>query len=163
MLIVVAGVSGTGKSTVGKALAGHYSLPFFDGDDFHSKANIEKMKRGKALNDEDRFPWLEALSNLLIEHEKAGGAVLACSALKEAYRNILSANKTLPVHWIVLTGSEALLASRLSSRNDHFFDPKLLRSQLNTFQLPYYGKHIDVAMPVEEVVHSAIKFINRNV
>lgn len=159
MIIIVAGVSGTGKSTVGKRLAEQLSLPFYDGDDFHPQANIDKMSNGIALNDEDRAPWLESLAQLLQKAEKQAGAVLACSALKESYRVLLSAPLNEQPKWVFLTGSAELLTERLSSRNAHFFDPSLLTSQLNTLELPDYAINIDVAKPIEVVVGNAVSQI----
>ena len=104
MIIVVMGVSGTGKSTVGGSLSDQLGLPFIDADDFHPEVNKAKMQSGTALTDEDRWPWLQTLASELARYEQQKGVVLACSALKESYRKILSANNTLPIKWVVLTG-----------------------------------------------------------
>ncbi|MEG3765424.1 gluconokinase [Alteromonas sp. 14N.309.X.WAT.G.H12] len=159
MIIVVAGVSGTGKSTIGKAISEHLQLPFFDADDFHPPSNINKMQSGLALTDEDRWPWLEKLAALLAQYEKREGAVLACSALKESYRRVLMRNGTLPVKWIMLTGSAELLAQRLSARKNHFFDGRLLATQLSTLELPEYGLTVDVSDSVESIVTNALNYI----
>jgi len=144
MIIIVCGVSGCGKSTIGKRLAERLKLSFFDGDDFHPVANIEKMKSGRALGDDDRQPWLETLASRLPQWDAQGGAVLACSALKEAYRETLGSKFSGQINWVFLTGSEALLRERINARVGHFFDPALLRSQLETIELPDYGQRIDV-------------------
>ena len=144
MIIIVCGVSGCGKSTIGKRLAERLKLSFFDGDDFHSKANIEKMKSGRPLDDDDRQPWLETLASRLPQWDAQGGAVLACSALKETYRQTLGSKFSGQINWVFLTGSEALLRERINARAGHFFDPALLRSQLETLELPDYGQRIDV-------------------
>jgi len=144
MIVIVCGVSGCGKSTIGKRLAERLKLPFFDGDDFHPKTNIEKMKSGRALGDDDRQPWLETLASRLPQWDAQGGAVLACSALKEAYRETLGSKFSGQINWVFLTGSEALLRERINARVGHFFDPALLRSQLETIELPDYGQRIDV-------------------
>lgn len=157
MLVIVAGVSGTGKSTIGAKLASALQLPFFDADDFHPQANIDKMRGGTPLTDDDRKPWLDELARLLASHEGQKGAVLACSALKEAYRQRLASACQSEIHWIILNGSYQLLEQRLSQRQSHFFDGKLLKSQLATLELPDYGHIIDVTMSVEDVVTSALK------
>ena len=144
MIIIVCGVSGCGKSTIGKRLAERLKLSFFDGDDFHPKANIEKMKSGRALGDDDRQPWLETLASRLPQWDAQGGAVLACSALKETYRVTLGSKFSGQINWVFLTGSEALLRERINARVGHFFDPVLLRSQLETLELPDYGQRIDI-------------------
>ena len=144
MIIIVCGVSGCGKSTIGKRLAERLKLSFFDGDDFHSKANIEKMKSGRPLDDDDRQPWLETLASRLPQWDAQGGAVLACSGLKETYRQTLGSKFSGQINWVFLTGSEALLRERINARAGHFFDPALLRSQLETLELPDYGQRIDV-------------------
>ncbi|MBQ4832054.1 gluconokinase [Pseudoalteromonas sp. MMG010] len=161
MIVVVCGVSGTGKSTVGKAVSETLNLPFFDADDFHSKANIQKMKNGIALNDTDRKPWLEQLSQQLCLWEKEGkGAVLACSALKESYRITLASNCMVSIKWVMLHGSRELLLSRLNSRQDHFFDASLLESQLNTLELPQYGLTLDVKASVNDIVEKISRYIS---
>jgi 6-phosphogluconate dehydrogenase/gluconokinase len=152
MILIVCGVSGTGKSTVGQLLAEEMKLPFFDADDFHPESNVQKMQSGVALNDEDRQPWLESLSAELVLWESNGGAVLACSALKETYREILASQCKNDITWIILNGSRALLMERLNSRKGHYFDPRLLDSQLDTLELPDYGWIIDVQSTPEEIV-----------
>jgi 6-phosphogluconate dehydrogenase/gluconokinase len=153
MIIIVCGVSGTGKSTVGKLLAEELQLPFFDGDDFHSTSNLQKMKKGFALNDEDRLPWLELLAKALASWENNDGAVLACSALKEAYRQILALKCQHDIKWVMLHGSTELLTKRLESRKEHFFNAQLLHSQLDTLELPDYGWLIDVRRTPEMIVN----------
>src|SRR5690606_29872010 len=120
MLYIIAGVSGSGKTTLGKLLAKHLNLPFYDADDFHPQSNIEKMKRGQALTDEDRFPWLLTLHDNLVEWNKQSGAILACSALKEKYRSILSGNNEVEIKWIFIVADNLLLKQRLHGRENHF-------------------------------------------
>ncbi|MFT4939528.1 MAG: carbohydrate kinase (thermoresistant glucokinase family) [Paraglaciecola sp.] len=152
MIMIVCGVSGTGKSTVGKRLSEVLKLPFFDADDFHPQSNVEKMQSGIALNDEDRQPWLETLASQLASWESEGGAVLACSALKEAYRQTLASQCAENITWIILHGSAQLLSERLKYREDHFFDPRLLVSQLNTLELTDDAWVIDVQATPDEIV-----------
>ena len=157
MLVIVGGVSGSGKSTIGKLLSEKLKLPFYDGDDFHPQSNIEKMANGQALTDQDRQPWLLELAEHLSLWQKQGGAVLACSALKESYRKTLSSIEKGEIHWVILTASEALLKERLANRRDHFFDQRLLDTQLAALETPDYGLVIDVASSVEETVEQIIK------
>ncbi|MDI6411582.1 gluconokinase [Streptomyces albus] len=126
-LVVVMGVSGSGKSTVGAWLADTLDLPFADADDFHPRRNIEKMSAGLPLDDADRAPWLDAMADWLGRHRE-GGAVLVCSALKRRYRDRLrrSSGRLFFLH---LAGSYALIAERMSRREGHFMPPGLLRSQ----------------------------------
>lgn len=160
MILIVCGVSGTGKSTVGKLLAEELKLPFFDGDDFHPESNVQKMKSGVALKDQDRQPWLESLSIELASWESNSGAVLACSALKESYRKILSSQCKKNITWIMLHGSTELLTERLESRKGHYFDSRLLDSQLDTLELPDYGWIIDVQQPPDEIVSDISQWLN---
>ena len=155
MILIVCGVSGTGKSTIGKLLSDKLQLPFFDGDDFHPEINVKKMESGKALNDQDRQPWLELLASQLALWETKSGAVLACSALKESYRKILVSQCNNEVNWIMLNGSSGLLTERLEQRQGHFMGEKLLQSQLDTLELPDYGWIINVRKTIDEIVTDA--------
>jgi 6-phosphogluconate dehydrogenase/gluconokinase len=157
VLLVVCGVSGTGKTTIGKRLSGVLEIPFFDADDFHPAPNLEKMKKRLPLDDEDRQPWLETLASGLSEWEKKGGAVLACSALKESYRSTLGSQCSDSIRWIILHASKTVLADRLSSRTGHFFDPQLLSSQLDALEIPDYGWLIDVNSSPEEIVNNILE------
>lgn len=150
MLYIIAGVSGSGKTTLGKLLAKRLDLPFYDADDFHPQSNIEKMKRGQALTDEDRLPWLITLHDNLVEWNKESGAVLACSALKEKYRSILSGNNKIEINWIFIVADSLLLKQRLLSRENHFFNPLLLESQLKVLELPDYGIKIPADLNPEQ-------------
>ncbi len=134
--VVVAGVSGSGKSTVGRLLAARLGWPYVEADDHHPPANVAKMARGEPLDDDDRAPWLASLRAELERHDRIGSpVVMSCSALKRRYRAVLTDG--LPhVAVVLLTGDETLLAERIAERTGHFFDPRLLRSQLAALELP---------------------------
>ena len=137
------GVSGCGKTTVGKLLSSTTGIPFVDADAFHPKENIEKMSNGIALADEDRKPWLENLNQELKKQSQKQGAILACSALKEKYREILS--KDLEgLQWIFLKGHFTLIQERMQQRKAHFMDVNLLQSQFDTLEIPEYGMHLSI-------------------
>lgn len=133
--IVVMGVSGTGKTTVAELLAEKLDWPFQEGDSLHPKANVEKMRSGQPLNDEDRAPWLELCHDWLAERAEAGtGAVLTCSALKRKYRVALA--KHIPVQFVYLQVDPKVIEARLKARTGHYMPPTLLPSQLATLEEP---------------------------
>ncbi len=145
------GVSGAGKTTVGQLLADEFQWIFADADDYHSAANIEKMRTGIALTDDDREPWLRALHELIagwIAAQK--NAVLACSALKRAYRERLHASPE--VFFVYLKVSPELLRERLRSRRGHFMTEKMLASQLQTFEEPQDALTVDADGTPSEIV-----------
>ncbi|GAA1503453.1 carbohydrate kinase (thermoresistant glucokinase family) [Agromyces terreus] len=156
--VVVMGVSGSGKSTIGRLVARELGVPFTDADDLHPIANIEKMASGVPLDDEDRRPWLELVGTTLAEADRAGtGLVVACSALKRAYRDAILAEApaTLFLH---LHGSRAVLAARTEGRTGHFMPPSLLDSQLASLEpleRDEPGVVVDIGDPVEKVVERA--------
>jgi carbohydrate kinase (thermoresistant glucokinase family) len=149
-IYIVLGVSGVGKTTIGQALAEQLGLPFFDADDYHPPRNVAKMERGQALNDEDRAPWLARLAALLAEQEGQGGAVLACSALKRAYRHQLANGLQQTPHWIFLKASRELIAARMQARDAHFMPASLLDSQLATLEIPTDALEVDTSQPLAD-------------
>ena len=153
MIIVVIGVAGSGKSTVGRMLASSLSCEFLDGDDYHSPENKAKMHKGIPLNDDDRIDWLNSLNKILHEScNKNKDVVLACSALKESYRKRLSKNIAKNMKWVYLKGDFDTVYNRLSERKDHFFDPDLLRSQFETFEEPANVIAMDIRKTPIEIV-----------
>lgn len=135
MVFIVMGVSGSGKTHIGKLLAEAQSLPFYDADHFHTRVSVKKMEQGIPLTDQDRLPWLKMLAKHIEEWNQANGAVLACSALKESYRYRLSGGYQADVCFVYLRGSKELILSRMHERN-HFFPPHLLDSQFADLEEP---------------------------
>ncbi|GAB6052825.1 gluconokinase [Magnetospira thiophila] len=136
-IVIVMGVSGSGKSTVGKALADELGLPFLDADDFHPEANVKKMSRGIPLTDEDRWPWLRALSRAMRKAAgDSGGVIATCSALKRTYRNYLRDNVGHPLVLVLLDGDRETIHARMRARADHYMPPSLLSSQLADLERP---------------------------
>jgi gluconokinase len=152
MVLVLMGVSGTGKTTVGKLLAADLGWDFVEGDEYHPPANVEKMSAGIPLTDDDRRPWLQALRRR-IEQACRGGEnlILACSALKHEYRRHLERDDLECVEYVFLHGSKELLQSRLEGREGHFMPPHLLDSQLETLEVPHGTLQVDVAPPPEAI------------
>jgi len=150
------GVSGSGKTTVGKALASALETPFYDADDFHQKKNIAKMEQGIPLQDLDRKSWLETLSKNLTQWEAATGAVLACSALKEMYRTALNSGVNNDITWVYLYGRSELIKERMAGRKGHYFKPELLDSQLADLEPPQYGWHFNISSSVDHIVKSIL-------
>ena len=158
--IVVMGVSGAGKSTVGKLIAARLDCPFRDADSFHPAANIEKMSRGEPLTDDDRWPWLKAIADWIETHRAAGTTgVVTCSALKRAYRDVVTANQAADVRLVYLEGDFALIEARLKARKGHFMPPALLRSQFETLQEPRADEHalaVSIAGTPEDIAAQVI-------
>ncbi|MYR07892.1 gluconokinase [Gordonia sp. SID5947] len=155
------GVSGCGKSTVGRALADRLDVPFVDGDDLHPESNIAKMAAGHPLDDADRLPWLDEVGTWLADH--ADGGVASCSALRRAYRDVLRAHE--PTVWFLhLDGSADLIARRQAHRPGHFMPASLLTSQFATLQPlgdDEQGLTADVARDVDDLVAAAVETLRR--
>ena len=151
-IILIMGVTGSGKTTVGHLLADSLGWAFSDADDFHPPANVAKMSAGIALTDDDRDPWLTALrSHIECQLAADQQTVVACSALKAAYRTRLIPDSGL-VHLVYLKGATELLAARLANRSGHFAPPALLTSQLATLEPPVEALMLDIAVPPEQLV-----------
>ena len=146
------GVTGSGKTTVGKLLATHLGRPFFDGDDFHNEANVEKMRAGLPLTDEDRWPWLHSLAGKIDEWVASEtGAILGCSALKQSYRDLLVGERS-EVGLVYLRGSAELISRRLTERVHEYMPASLLTSQFEALEEPRDACTVDIAPPSEEIV-----------
>ncbi|WP_430907812.1 gluconokinase [Maribacter sp. 2-571] len=150
-ILFVMGVSGSGKSTVGRALAEKLQIPFFDGDDYHPAANVTKMAKGIPLDDADRHGWLIALNKLAMNH-KMQGAVIACSALKKTYRKLLTDGMEHYSTFVFLEGSFETIEKRMKARKDHFMPTDLLRSQFDTLEPPLDAITVSISQPVESMV-----------
>jgi carbohydrate kinase (thermoresistant glucokinase family) len=156
MILVLMGVSGSGKSTVGRLLSERLKWPFLDGDDLHPQANIEKMSRGIPLGDADRWPWLERVREVMRRHEQQHeNLIVACSALKQEYRTYLSEN--LQVKWVYLTASLEILRERLEARHGHFMKADMLKSQWETLEEPRDAIRVSVEKDTAEIVEEIIK------
>jgi gluconokinase len=160
-VVVVMGVSGTGKTTIGTLLAARLGVPYAEGDDFHPQANIDKMSTGTPLDDADRWPWLDAIGAWA--HGRAGlGGVVSCSALKRSYRDRLRASAP-GITFVHLTGDRKLIESRMAHRQGHFMPAALLDSQFATLQplgADEAGIAVDVSGSPEEITERAVKALN---
>ncbi len=157
-IIYVIGVAGSGKTTVGRAIAEALGVDYFDADDFHPVENVSKMQRSIPLNDEDRKPWLNALHDKALSMREKG-AVITCSALKESYRQRLMQDMSHDeISWVVLQGDFDTIYERMSARLGHFMPTGLLQSQFETWENPSYGIHVDISQSVEEIIKEVINF-----
>lgn len=159
--VIVMGVAGSGKTTVGQALAQRLGWDFYDADSFHPPENIGKMARGIPLDDADRAPWLDSLHALISASLKEGHpAVLACSALKESYRQkLLEGNEDVLI--VYLKGSYDLIWSRISARRDHYMKPQMLKSQFDVLEEPTDVLTIDISLSVEEIVQEILEYLEK--
>lgn len=162
MIVIVMGVSGAGKSTIGEALAAALGAEFAEGDAYHPAANIEKMRQGIPLTDADRIPWLDHIANDIDRWITEGrSVVLACSALKDAYRQRLGAEKHSALQFVYLRGTPEAIASRLGSRGSHFMPPSLLASQFEVLEEPIDAIFADITQSPEAIVKDVCAKLNR--
>jgi gluconokinase len=159
--VVVMGVSGAGKSTVGKLIARHLNCEFRDADSFHPPANIAKMSSGAPLTDEDRWPWLNAIAAWIADRRATGQVgVVTCSALKRVYRDIVTGKQSPDVRLVYLKGDFDLIEARLKARTDHFMPPGLLKSQFDALQEPTGDEHaitVSIDATPEEIAERVVK------
>jgi gluconokinase len=156
--LIVMGVSGSGKSTIAASLARRLGWTFEDGDRFHPASNVAKMAAGHPLTDEDRWPWLQAIADEIDRVCAAGGhVVIACSALKRVYRNLLVHGRS-DVRIVFLKGTKALIAGRLAQRKHHFMPPGLLDSQFKTLEPPESDEHV-ITAPIDATVEAIVEDI----
>ncbi len=159
MIVILMGVSGSGKSTIAAELVKLTGWAFAEGDDFHSEANREKMHAGIPLTDEDRIPWLNRLHDVLLGWHRDGvSGILTCSALKQFYRDLLT--KDLPsgsYRFVLLEAPVATLETRMHQRPGHYMNPALLQSQLDTLEMPADALRIDATPPREAVAREILR------
>ena len=153
MIVIIMGVSGCGKTTLGEKSAEKLGWPYLEADSFHPEANIQKMSSGHPLNDDDRWPWLAAIRERIGEFQRSGeSAVFTCSALKESYRRFLGEGLSEPVEWVYLRGTYETIHERMASRKNHYFKADMLKSQFADLEEPEYGLILDIDKPLEEKI-----------
>ena len=158
MIIAVIGVSGSGKTTIGKMLAKAMNCRFLEGDSLHSRENISKMRHGIPLTDAERAPWLAAIhARILNRFERGQDLVVACSALKQRYRAVLA--EGVPITWVYLKGSFELIRSRLRHRSSHFMKADMLASQFDTLEEPSDALVVDVSAPPNVIVEKILSHL----
>ena len=150
-IYIIMGVSGCGKSTIGKRLATRLEVPFFDGDDFHPEANVQKMASGHPLNDLDRKDWLKKLNELAFDY-RADGIVIACSALKEKYRMQLKQGLEAEMVFVYLKGTFEEIHARLKERQGHYMPVELLKSQFETLEPPKDSVEVSINLSPNDIV-----------
>ena len=152
MILVLMGVSGAGKTTVGKLLAGSLHWPFYDADDLHPASNVEKMTRGEPLTDADRMPWLAAVCELIRSTDRSGeNAVIACSALRAVYRAMLAAAGD-DVRFVFLDAPREIVAARIERRHGHFMPVSQVANQFDTLEPPQDALRVDACQPPSDIV-----------
>lgn len=160
MVYVMMGVSGCGKTTIGQLLADRLNIPFYDADNFHTQSNIDKMSSGVPLNDDDRKPWLNQLSERITEWNQSGGAVLACSALKKVYRDMLGSNNDNELTFIYLKGTKKTINDRLKNRDSHYMPPELLDSQFQDLEEPQNSITVKIDQKPEAILDEILTMLS---
>lgn len=157
MVLIIMGVSGCGKTTIGKMLSAKLNWKYFEGDEYHPPENIEKMKNGIPLDDSDRQPWLLTLRSIIQDsQDKKVNIILTCSSLKESYRKILKINNE--VKFVYLKGSYGLIEKRMNERKDHFMKPGMLKSQFDALEEPTDAIIVDIDNSLENIL---IQILNK--
>ena len=156
-VIYIMGVAGSGKSTIGRRLSEAIGVPFFDGDDFHPQTNIDKMASGQALNDEDRKAWLESIINFVKKQLPQNSLIIACSALKQIYREQLGRGIENQTQWVYLKGDYNLIFQRMQLRKDHFMPSNLLTSQFETLEEPGHALIVSIDQAPEQIIEQISK------
>ncbi len=157
MVIMIMGVSGCGKTTLGERTAARLGLPYHEADSFHPEENIKKMSSGTPLTDDDRWPWLGAIRESVKEIQGRGdSAVFTCSALKESYRRFLEEGLAEPLKWVYLKGSFETIHGRMAARKGHYFKADMLKSQFAALEEPDYGIILDIELPLEEKIETLL-------
>ncbi len=161
-VIIVTGVSGSGKTTIGLALAEKLDASFYDGDTFHPESNIVKMSSGIPLTDEDREPWLLAINDWIKKKLPSENLIIACSALKESYRKILVTDiDPSLVTWVHLQGGYDIIFKRMNEREGHYMSASMLRSQFETYEVPAYGIKVNIDQHVVQIINDIITEIEK--
>lgn len=158
--MIVMGVSGSGKSTIGEKIASELGLPFLEGDSLHPQSNVDKMSAGIPLQDDDRWPWLDKIGARLADAQE--GIIVSCSALKKSYRDRLRTAASAPVAFLFLDGSFEVLHEHMGHRTGHFMPVKMLESQIATLESPIGEPLVfraDVADPVKKIVAESLSWI----
>ena len=156
-VIYIMGVAGSGKSTIGRRLSEAIGIPFFDGDDFHPQTNIDKMASGQALNDEDRKAWLGSIINFVKKQLPENSLIIACSALKQIYREQLGRGIENQTQWVYLKGDYNLIFQRMQQRKDHFMPSNLLTSQFETLEEPDQALVVPIDLAPEQIIEQISK------
>ncbi len=159
--VIIMGVAGSGKTTIGKLLSEKTGWPFYDADSFHPQQNIDKMKAGVPLTDEDRKPWLATMNEFASKKIKNSSIILACSALKEIYRLHLCKGIETNSYFVFLKGSYEIILQRMKQREGHYMPSSLLQSQFEALEEPAAAIAIDIALPPQAIVEKIINAITK--
>jgi carbohydrate kinase (thermoresistant glucokinase family) len=158
-VIFIMGVSGSGKTTIGKLLAQKTAFSFYDADDFHSQQNIEKMSAGVPLTDEDRWPWLDGIHSFAATAIQTKSIIIACSALRQVYRQRLANGFETQCRWVFLKGSYETILQRMKGRNEHYMPAILLQSQFDALEMPEEAIVADIRLQPERIVEKIITIL----